>query len=499
MNIKTVEKNFRKIVSKENVLNNLLSLLYWDGVTGAPTDSIEMRAKTSEILSEDIYEVLTSKELIEYADIIIENKESVEAINYALAVDIRKEQRKIAKISREEYGEFAALCSKSEFIWEQAKEENNYEKFYPYLEKIVEFQKKFINARGYEGHPYNTLLDDYEPGMTVEKLDKFFEELKSELVPFAKKICSVNADNFKLKNITISIEKQKEFNEFLLNHIGYNFDAGMVKESEHPFTIGFGPSDVRITTHYYEDNFLSAIYSTIHEAGHAIYEQNIDKVLEGTRMATGSSMGIHESQSRMFENVFGRSREFWKPVYAKLKEIAVNQLNDISEEEFYQEINKVKFSEIRIESDELTYTLHIMVRYEIEKGIFDGSIDIKKLPEIWNEKYKEYLGVIPENYSKGVLQDSHWAGGLFGYFPSYAIGNAYSIQIVNEMKKEIELEECLINGKYEEINSWLKKNIHKYGKMKSAEEIIKEIAGEGLNSKYYIEYLKNKFTEIYFK
>ncbi len=497
MNIKTVEKKFKEIVEKESVLNNLLALIYWDGVTGAPEAGIEMRAKTSEIVSKDVYEVLTSKELSEYADIIIENKDKVESINYILAVDIKKEQKKLTKISKEEYGEFVSLCSKSEFAWEQAKEEDNYELFYPYLEKIVKMQKKFIEARGYNKHPYNTLLDDYEPDMTVEKLDSFFAILKEELVPFAKKICKANIMKSKLGSVKIPVEKQKEFNEFILNHIGYNFKAGMVKESEHPFTIGFGPSDVRITTHYYEENFLSAIYSTIHEAGHAIYEQNIEKSLEGTRMATGSSMGIHESQSRLFENIFGRSREFWKPIYSKLKETTEGKLDEISEEDFYKEINNVRFSEIRIEADELTYTLHIMVRYEIEKGLFDGSLDIKKLPEIWNEKYKEYFGIVPENYSKGVLQDSHWAGGLFGYFPSYAIGNAYSLQILNQMNKDIDVSSVIAKGDFKIINSWLKEKIHKYGKTKTAEEIIKNIAGEELNPKYYIEYLKNKFTDIY--
>lgn len=495
MNInKTVEK-FMELERKETALTNALSLIYWDGVTGAPKNGAELRAVSSGIISGEIFQIINCDEMKEYSDLIISNRVSVDDVAYYSAVDIKNEQKKLEKISKEEYSEFAELCSKAEFIWEEAKEENSYEKFKPYFEKIVEMQKKFIEKRGYAAHPYDTMLDDYEQGVTVAELDKFFEKLKAGIVPIVKRVSNKKREKFVWQNRKVPVEVQKEFNRVVLEHIGYDFDSGMAAESEHPFTIGFGPSDVRITTHYYEENFISAIFSTIHEAGHAIYEQNVDKKYEGTRVATGVSMGVHESQSRLFENIFGRSREFWEPLFPKMMDYYGGYIGEIDFDEFIDAVNQPEFSKIRTEADELTYTLHIIIRYEIEKGIFEGTVDIGKIEEIWNKKTKEYLGIEPESAAEGVLQDSHWAGGLFGYFPSYAIGNCYSAQIAKKLDTITDLKKELKDGNFILINKLLKENIHKYGKTVIPKQLMKSFTGEEMNPDEYIKYLEKKFLK----
>lgn len=278
--------------------------------------------------------------------------------------------------------------------------------------------------------------------------------------------------------------------------MGFDFDRGVGAESEHPFTMNITKSDVRLTTKYIEDNPMSAVFSTIHETGHGIYEQQIGDNLQGTILGSGGSMGIHESQSRFYENIIGRDLHFWKGLYEKAKE-EFTFLKDISLEDFYREINLVEPSLIRVDADELTYSLHIMVRYEIEKGIIDGSIDVEDLPKVWKEKMEEYLGVVPSTDSEGVMQDVHWSAGLVGYFPSYALGSAYSAQIYNTMKKELNVDEILESGEMYKIREWLGEKIHKYGKLKETPEIIKEVTGEDLNPKYYIEYLRDKYSKIY--
>ena len=278
--------------------------------------------------------------------------------------------------------------------------------------------------------------------------------------------------------------------------MGFDFDRGVGAESEHPFTMNITKNDVRLTTKYIEDNPMSAVFSTIHETGHGIYEQQIGDNLQGTILGSGGSMGIHESQSRFYENIIGRDLHFWKGLYEKTKE-EFTFLKDISLEDFYREINLVEPSLIRVDADELTYSLHIMVRYEIEKGIIDGSIDVEDLPKVWKEKMEEYLGVVPSTDSEGVMQDVHWSAGLVGYFPSYALGSAYSAQIYNTMKKELNVDEILEGGEMYKIREWLGEKIHKYGKLKETPEIIKEVTGEDLNPKYYIEYLRDKYSKIY--
>ena len=288
-----------------------------------------------------------------------------------------------------------------------------------------------------------------------------------------------------------------------MSPIGFDFNKGVIKESEHPFTLNFNNKDVRITTHYYEKNILSSIFSTIHEGGHAIYEQQIDDIVSETVLGEGTSMGIHESQSRIFENMFGRNINFLKNIFNKFDELFDVRSKGIEVEDFYKIVNTVSKSLIRIEADELTYPIHIMIRYELEKEIFsnldetESSEYIDYLANKWADMYEEFLGVRPTTNSEGILQDVHWSSGLFGYFPSYALGSAYAAQIYNSMNKEFSIEENLSNGNFDNINSFLKDKIHKFGKSKTPNELLILATGEAFNPDYYINYLKEKYRKIY--
>jgi carboxypeptidase Taq len=280
--------------------------------------------------------------------------------------------------------------------------------------------------------------------------------------------------------------------------MGYNLQAGRLDETVHPFAIGINPGDVRVTTKYDENDFRTAVFGTIHEGGHALYEQNISKELVGTPLCTGTSMGIHESQSLFYENFVGRNYSFWKKNYQLLQQYSNGQFDNVKLDDFYRAINESKPSLIRIEADELTYPLHVMVRYEIEKGLFNDEFEVKDLPTIWNQKYEQYLGVRPENDAKGVLQDVHWSGGSFGYFPSYALGYMYAAQFKQAMLKDLpNFDTLLEEGNLTPIQEWLTEKVHIHGKMKMPLEILHDVTGEGLNADYLSDYLSVKYREVY--
>ncbi len=494
-----MEKNlelFREKIKEKSMLEGALAILQWDLETMTPKKGKEHIAEIVGYLSMKEYELTTSKEFENCVEYLKENSDKLNEIEKKEVTELVEDIEKMKKIPPQEYQDYSELVARTQGVWEEAKAENNYEKFKENLKKIFEYTIKFANYhRKDEKNLYDVILQEYEKGMTSEKLDEFFSLLKSEIVPLLKRIKEVGNPEKKLFQ-KVDIERQKTFNRFMGEYLGFDFDRGVGAESEHPFTMNITKNDVRLTTKYIEDNPMSALFSTIHETGHGIYEQQIGDNLQGTTLGSGGSMGIHESQSRFYENIIGRNIKFWEGIYKKAQE-SYPFLKDIELEDFYREINLVEPSLIRVEADELTYSLHIMVRYEIEKGIVDGSITVENLPEIWKEKMKEYLGVVPETDSEGVMQDVHWAAGLIGYFPSYALGSAYSAQIYNTLRKELNVDEILENGDMIKIREWLGEKIHKYGKLKETPEIVKEITGEELNPKYYIEYLKDKYSKIY--
>jgi carboxypeptidase Taq len=493
------KEQFLSYVKKMTAYNEALSLIFWDLRTGAPKNGVEQRSEVIGMLSSDVFEMSTSSEMAAYLAKLTPQMQQLDIVTQKLLEECQKEYDRNKKIPAEEYKEYVILQSKAESIWEEAKEKADFAMFQPYLEQLVQFNKRFIKYWGYETNPYNTLLDMYEPGITVEVLDRVFGELREQIVPLVHKISEAsNKPKTDFLYTEFPKEKQKQFSLEILEQMGYDFQSGRLDETVHPFAIGLNPGDVRVTTRYDENDWRTAIFGTIHEGGHALYEQNISEELIGTPLCTGTSMGIHESQSLFYENFVGRNYSFWKNNYSLLRQYANGQFDDVSLEEFYQAINEAKPSLIRIEADELTYALHIIIRYEIEKGLFNGEIEVKNLPEIWNQKYEEYLGIRPENNGEGVLQDVHWAGGSFGYFPSYALGYMYAAQFKTAMLKEIpQFDQLLESGDLKPIKQWLTKNVHQYGKLKKPLEILQEVTGEGLNAKYLADYLTEKYSKVY--
>lgn len=492
---------FREYVKKMVSFNQALAILHWDMRVKAPRKGMDARSELIGVLSGEHFKLSTSPELEEFLNELSEPAvlETLDPITRGTVLECKKEFERSRKLPAEKYQEFVILTAQAGTVWEDARANNDFAMFRPYLEKIVKLQLEFIDYWGHNGVKYDTLLDMYEPGMTVSQLDPMFKTLREKTVSLVSAIAdSPNKPDTSFLTKFYPEADQEAFSRFVLEKIGYDFNAGRLDRSVHPFCTTFAPGDVRITTRF-DPNFLNqALFGCIHEAGHAIYEQNINPELLGTPLCDGTSMGIHESQSRYWENMVGRSKPFWNHFFGEATKRFPDQLGGVSVEDFYRAINVVTPSFIRVEADELTYNLHIMIRYEIEKGLIEQTMEVGDLPSIWNEKMKDYLGIVPPNDTEGVLQDVHWSGGSFGYFPTYSLGNVYSAQFANVMKKEISgYEELIANGEYAPIRAWLKDKIHQYGKLKSPNQLLQDITGELTNANYLVEYLENKYKAIY--
>lgn len=499
-----MNKIFEKLqpfLDKGMAFTTATTLFSWDNETLAPEESQEYTAKVIGILSDEYYNSLVNDKVKKLLEKLEEEKEKdrLDEKEKAVFKHIKKTYDELESIPPEEYRDYCELTTKASKIWEKAKEKQSFKDFIPCLKKIVDYKKKFAGYRAKRREePYDILLNDFEEGFKVEILDPFFEKIKKEIIPFIEKVNKKNSTIDKSYNhLEYDVEKQKEFCTWLCGYIGFDFNKGVIAESAHPFTTNLHNHDVRITNHYYKNNLESAIFSAIHEAGHGIYEMHIADELTQTLAGTGASMGMHESQSRFFENIIGKNKAFWVPVYPKLQEFFPEQLKNVSLDDFVKGINKSSPGLIRIESDELTYPLHIIIRYELEKMLINRKLKVEDLQKEWNKKYKEYLGVEPENDAEGVLQDVHWSGGDFGYFPSYVIGNAVAAQLYYHMKAAMLFEHYLEQGNITPVREFLNENIHKYGATKTTNEFLKDIMGEELNVDYYIKYLKEKYTEIY--
>lgn len=496
-----MNKDYEKLQSyldKSMALSSALTLFEWDNETLAPENAMEKTAKYMGIISDEYFKTVVNKDVKKLLDKLQKADDLTEA-QKAIVEEAAENYRLMEVIPEEEYLAFSELKAKATSIWSKAKENNDFDSYLPTLKKIIEFSKKIAHYQAKKGQkPYDALLDQYEKDFLIVDLDRFFGQLKEEIVPLLKKVVAKNDTidkSFIFKNY--DVKKQKEFNEWLASYIGFDFKKGVIAESAHPFTTNLHNEDVRITTHYFEDNLESAIFSTIHESGHALYEMGVANELSQTPVGGGASCGMHESQSRFFENIIGRSKAFWEPIYGKLVDTFPENLANVDLDHFIKAINKVQPDYIRTEADELTYCLHIMIRYEIEKKIFEEDYPVEDLPKLWQQLYEEYLGLEPMDDAKGILQDIHWAQGSFGYFPSYALGNAFASQIYHQMSKELKVDDLLRDGKVCVIVEYLRENIHKYGASRKARRLLKDLTGEEFNPKYYIEYLKDKFTKIY--
>jgi len=493
-------QEFQTYVKRMKALEEAAAVIGWDMRTGAPKKGIPQRSEVYGVLAGDVFKMSQSDEMGAFLEHLSQEDvfASLDEVTQASVKERKKEYDRSKKIPADKYQAFVTLCSNAESVWAEARTKNDFEMFRPYLEKIVATQREFIELWGYQDNKYDTLLDDFEPGMTVAKLDAIFGPLRERTVALLKKIQASEAPKSGFLDQEFAKQDQREFSTFILGQLGYDFEAGRLDESAHPFASSINPGDVRITTRFYPRDMKAALFGTIHESGHAMYEQNIDPKYVGTFLASGTSMGIHESQSRFWENMIGRSREFWARYYGDLTERFPKQFEGVSVEQFYKAINIAKSSLIRVDADELTYNLHIMIRYEIEKGLINGEMEVADLPRIWSEKIEEYLGIRPDSDANGVLQDIHWSGGAFGYFPSYSLGNIYAAQFENTIRKDIpNYREQVAAGDFTALKAWLTDKVYRHGKSKSPREIMIEATGEEINSEYLIRYLEDKYSDIY--
>ena len=473
------------------------SVLHWDQETYMPAKGADLRAQQLATLAGIAHELSVTTqlgELLETLNLDTTLSES-EARNVKESLKDYKERKKYST-------KFVELMSRtvSEALqaWQKAKKDNNFAYYIPFLEKVVDLKKQECEILGYKDHPYDALLDQYEPKTKTADLELLFKDVKAQLIDFVKEIAQSpqNEDAFMFKHY--DAQKQWDFSLHLLNQMGYDFEAGRQDKSTHPFTIHFNSQDVRVTTRVNENDLNEIIWSSIHEGGHALYEQGLKIENYGLPAGEAVSLGIHESQSRLWENNVGRSIIYWKANYPKLQELFPENLIDVTAEAFYKAMNIVKPSLIRTSADELTYHFHILIRFEIEKALIEGSIKVPELPEVWNKKYKEYLAVETPSDANGVLQDIHWSHGSFGYFPTYSLGSFYAAQFFARAKAEIpDLEKNIENGNMTLLLMWLRKNIHQFGKLYSAEELCIKITGEKLNFKYFMDYARNKYAKLY--
>lgn len=500
MKYESVSQAVEKLSQLQQTLaayNHANGVLYLDAVSVAPSDTWEGRGKTMEILSKVIYDLTSNPENGELLSFLEEHIEELTPQVRREAEVIRKEYDRINKIPADEYVEYSVLMNEAQNIWAKAKNANDYSAFAPTLEKIIAFNRKFAGYYNPEMEPYNALLNEYEEGLNMKTLDAFFGQLRQAIVPLLAKIQQQPQirDDFLYRNYPVA--QQRAFSDYLMEVMGIDRSHCSITETEHPFTTNFNNKDVRITTHYHEDNLVSSMFSVIHEGGHALYELGVDDCYNYTSLSGGASMGIHESQSRFYENLLGRSRPFISHIFPKAKALFPEQLKDVDEQMFYRAVNKSETSLLRILADELTYSLHIMVRYEIEKQMIDGTLAVSDIPERWNALYKEYLGIDVPDDARGCLQDIHWSAGNIGYFPSYALGSAYGVQMLRKMESDMEdIWTDVAAGNLSRVTAWLRENIHRHGCFHKPGELFKTVCGE-FDAKYYTDYLTEKYTALY--
>lgn len=498
MTLEEALQKFDEIQQKLFALEYASSAIYLDAVTVAPSDTAAGRSMATGILRGYIYPLAAGEETRQVLDVLIQHKDSLDEIKRREVEEMKRSYDESHRMPEKEYVEYSILLNDAQDIWHKAKAANDYASFAPYLEKIIATKRRLATYIDENKAPYDALLGQYERGLTSSQLDEFFAGLRKTIVPLLHRIQTEGAsidDSFLF--LEYPVAQQRQLSDYLMEILGIDRAHCTIGETEHPFTMNFDKNDVRITTKYLSNNLASSMYSVIHESGHALYELGVGDEYQHTSLAGGVSMGVHESQSRLYENMLGRSEPFIQLIFPKLQELFPEQLAGVTSHQLYLAVNKAQPSLIRTEADELTYCLHIMVRYEIEKLMMDGKVSVAELPALWAEKMQEYLGVEVSNDTAGVLQDSHWSGGMIGYFPSYAIGSAYAAQFIHRMEQDLPVYDCVAKGDFKTINAWLDEHIHQYGCFYPAKELFERCCKEPFNPQYYTDYLTRKFTEIY--
>ncbi len=506
----TAYDNLQAHIATLNDVLNTINILHWDARTQMPPGGSETRGHQLATLSRFAQQHFVSDETARLLDAAESEIAGEDPDSYRVrAVRQTRQYYDIARrIPADLLSRQATLAPVSEHIWAQARQNDDFNQFAPYLTQMLDIAKELADSVGYEEHPFDGLLFEYEPSMTAAKLKVLFEDLKAGVLPLLKRI--VENDKPLEKDLwayEYDDVKQKAFGLEMVQKFGYDLNRGRLDKTTHPFEISFTRQDVRITTRYDKHYLPMAMFGTFHEAGHGLYEQNIDPALTRTALTTdflgqyavgGTSYGAHEASSRLWENQIGRSREFWQKHLPRLQEFFPEQLAGVDAEFMYRAVNRVRPSLIRVEADEVTYNLHIMLRTEIEMGLLDGSLKVSDLPEVWRAKMKEYVGVSPDNDREGVLQDVHWSGGGFGSFPSYTIGNVMCAQLLETAHRDVPtLADSLAQGDYAPLLGWLTENFYRHGRAYNINELLQRTTGSELHTAPYLKYLEEKFTDLY--
>ena len=488
-------------------LQSTSSIVYWDLETKMPPKGIQLRSQQLALLQKIGHRMLTDPEIGKLIDAIRGHKDhdSLDQLQKRNVHLAKKEYDEATKLPEELVVETARQTAMAVDVWKKAKAAKDWEMFKPDLQKVYDLRKRaadiLMDVKG-TATRYDALIDLFEPGMTSETISQVFSGMRDGLVEIMDKVRDApRQPDASFLSRKVPVETQRKIADAMAEVIGYDVKSdqagGRIDETEHPFTTGYY-DDVRITTHYHEGRFESSVFSVLHEGGHAIYEQGLPHEWMYQPVGMGCSMGIHESQSRFVENMFGRSPEFWGYFLPKLNVLTGGILSDIELGKFVHAINKVEPSKIRVEADEVTYGLHVIIRFEIEKDLFAEKLTVDELPQVWNEKYREYLGVEIEHDSEGVMQDTHWAGGAFGYFPSYALGNIYGGQMLEKIAAEIsDYKGYIARGSFKEIKGWMGENVHKHGNLYDPADLIKVITGDELRIDPFLDYLDEKYSKLY--
>ena len=476
---------------KASTYSSAVALLYWDMQTYMPKAGGPYRAEVISEIGTYVFKLLTD----DYLGDLLEKASPQNEVDDKIIKMGKKDYYKYKKVPPELFEEITMTGTILEQNWEKFKPTGNFEELRPLFEKLVELNKKYADVLGYEDEPYDALLDLFEPGMKAKEVEAIFEKVRDFTIETLRKIESVGeiSDPFAIE---LDIERQRKFNEWLISYLKYDMTKGRLDISAHPFTNPIGLNDVRITTRYIPSDAKNSIYSTIHEFGHATYALSIPDEFYVLPIGSSASYGFDESQSRFWENIVGRSLSFWNGIYEKFVEI-FPEMKRYSVEDLWRGVNRIKRTFIRTESDEVTYNLHIILRFEIERKMINGEIKASELPLIWNELFEKYLGIKVPNNTVGCMQDPHWFGGAFGYFPTYSLGNLYSTQIYEKIKEEIDFDNVVKNGDFDVIKEWLKDRIYSKGKMYEPAELIKIVTGKPLSHEPFIRYVKEKYSKVY--
>jgi len=497
-------KQLKELDAKVTRLGHIAALLEWDQETYMPGGAVEERASQLALMLGLHHEKIVDEKWGELFSRLGYSGDSAPEIpggtDAAFLRESYKRWKKQTRVPRKLVENLARATSLSQAAWAGARNADDFSAFAPHLEKVIGLEREYASAIAADSgvSAYDALLDEYEPGATAEEISTVFDGLAAGLRGLMDKISSGIPPETGFLEKPYDIGRQDAFGKNIQQYMGYDTNRGRLDLSAHPFTTTLGPDDVRVTTRYDENLVLSGLFSNIHEAGHGLYEQGMGQNLRNTLLADGTSLGVHESQSRFWENTVGRSLSFWENWYDSFRTLFPENLADVDVKSFYRAVNRVQPSLIRVEADEVTYSFHIIIRFRLEQALISGDLKVADLPGAWNDAYRDLLGVTPPNDADGCLQDVHWSVGLFGYFPTYALGNLYAAQFTRAMEKELGPVSSLLgsdNG--DVILQWLRKNIHVHGRVFLPGDLCRRVTGESLDSVYFLDYLKSKYSEVY--